>query len=209
MKSRAELRLKAEGVAITRGGRSILSDLSFHVCAGDALVVTGPNGSGKSSLLRAVAGLIAPAAGRIYLEGGALSGAVHLVGHNNALKAQLSVLENALFWARWQGGAEVASASDVDAETRAEDALAAVGLLRLADTPGAYLSQGQRRRLALARLVASPRPVWLLDEPVAGLDAASRDLFAASMARHLDGGGLIMAATHEPLGLDRPREMSL
>ena len=207
MKSRADLWLKAEGVAITRGGRPVLSDLSFHVCAGEALVVTGPNGSGKSSLLRAVAGLIAPAAGRIYLEGGALRDAVHLVGHNNALKAQLSVLENALFWARWQGGAD--SDGEADAETRAENALEAVGLLGLADTPGAYLSQGQRRRLALARLVASPRPVWLLDEPVAGLDAASRDLFAASMARHLGGGGLIMAATHDPLGLNRPRELSL
>lgn len=210
MNSRAGLCLKVDGVAITRGGRQVLSGLSFVVRAGEALVVTGPNGSGKSSLLRAVAGLLAPSAGSISLEGADLPAAVHLIGHQNAMKAQMSVLRNALFWAAWQDCMSHAdSDGDDDAETRAESALEAVGLLALADSPAAYLSQGQRRRLALARLVASPRPVWLLDEPVAGLDAASRALFAAMMAQHLAGGGLILASTHEPLGLEAPRELAL
>ena len=180
----------------------MLSDLSFCVNAGEALLVTGRNGSGKSTLLRTVAGLIAPAQGRIGLAGGQLPDDLHLVGHLNALKPQTTVYENALFFARWQGGAEGAAA-------RAEAALVQVGLAVFADGPAAYLSQGQRRRLALARLLAAPRVVWLLDEPVAGLDAASRATFATAMGEHLAGGGLILASTHEPLGLAAPRELAL
>ena len=180
----------------------MLSDLSFAVAEGEALVVTGPNGSGKSTLLRALAGLIAPESGQISFSGGLTRGAVHLVAHRNAIKAATSVYENALFFARWQGGA-------ADAATRAEAALARVGLDGEADAPAAFLSQGQGRRLALARLIASPRPVWLLDEPVAGLDTASRAMFAGAMAEHCDSGGLIVATTHEPLGLADPRELAL
>lgn len=180
----------------------VLSDLSFRLAAGEALVVTGRNGSGKSTLLRTVAGLIAPAAGQIQLSGGQLPDDLHLVGHLNALKPQTSVYENALFFARWQGGEEGAA-------ERADAALARVGLAVFADGPAAYLSQGQRRRLALARLLAAPRALWLLDEPVAGLDAASRATFAAAMGEHLADGGLILASTHESLGLDAARELPL
>jgi len=187
---------------VRRGGREVLKDVSFLVGEGDALLVTGPNGSGKSTLLRTLAGLIAPAAGRIAFAGGTLMQESHLVGHLNAIKGGLSVFDNALFFARWQGVGE-------NAPERAEEALARVGLAAFADGPAAFLSQGQRRRLALARLIASPRALWLLDEPVAGLDAASRDMFAGAMAEHRAAGGLIVATTHEPLGLDAPAELAL
>lgn len=202
MKSPSDIAVVGEGIGVRRGGRMVLTDLSFSVAGGEALVVTGPNGSGKSTLLRAVAGLIATETGTISFVGGLDRGAVHLVAHRNAIKQQTTVYENALFFARWQGGAG-------DAEARAEAALVQVGLEREADAPAAFLSQGQGRRLALARLLAAPRPVWLLDEPVAGLDAASRGMFASAMGEHLEGGGLILVSTHEPLGLSAPRELAL
>lgn len=202
MNSWDETRLECENLTVRRGGRVVLADLSFHIAAGEALVVTGHNGSGKSTLLRTVAGLIAPLQGNVRLSGRTIPDDVHLVGHLNALKSHTSVFENALFFARWQGGGEGAA-------ERAEAALAQVGLAAFADGPAAFLSQGQRRRLALARLIASPRVLWLLDEPVAGLDTASRTMFAAAMGGHLAAGGLILAATHEPLGLAAARELSL
>lgn len=201
MISRGGVSLICEHLSVRRGGRDVLTDVSFQVGAGGALLVTGPNGSGKSTLLRALAGLIAPAAGRVHLTGASLMHESHLVGHLNALKGQMSVYDNALFFARWQGGG--------DAEARVEAALERVGLAAHADGPAEFLSQGQRRRLALARLIASPRALWLLDEPVAGLDQASRGMFAAAMADHRASGGLIVASTHEPLGLEAPDELAL
>ena len=197
------IRLEVSGLTVDRGERRVLDGLSLSVEAGEALVVTGRNGAGKSTLLRAVAGLTAIAAGTIALTGwdGPSAAAMHLVGHSDAVKPQLTVAANAAFWSRWHGG-------EGDDET-VEAALEAVGLLPLLDTPAAFLSQGQRRRLALARVVAAPRPLWLLDEPTAGLDAASRAAFASLMEGHLAGGGLILAATHEPLGLPGARTLEL
>ncbi|HLZ84355.1 MAG TPA: heme ABC exporter ATP-binding protein CcmA, partial [Caulobacteraceae bacterium] len=161
------------------------------------VALTGANGAGKTSLLRAVAGFIRPAAGRIAFDGaaGALPAddarraGCHLVGHQDGLKPARRARDELLFQARWHGG------TGPDAMAAAER----LGLTRLLGLEVRVLSAGQRRRLALARLIASPRPLWLLDEPLAPLDAASRTLFGTVMAEHLAGGGLIVAAVHDPL----------
>lgn len=174
----------------------MFSGLDFAASSGEVLAVTGPNGSGKTSLLRLIAGLLSPAEGRIALEGGegelTLPEQAHYLGHRDAFKPALSVTENLLFWRDFLGG-EVFEAGA---------SLKAVALDHAAHLPAAYLSAGQRRRLSLARLLAVRRPVWLLDEPTAALDAAGQELFAGLMRDHLARGGLIVAATHTPLGIE-------
>ena len=196
--------LSGEAVSCIRGERKVFSNLSFSVATGEALAVVGPNGSGKSSLLRLIAGLIATASGTITLTGAddnlTLAERAHLVGHRDAIKPSLTVLENAAFWSDFLGGD--GSRSDPAA------ALAAVGLSHLGHLPTAFLSAGQRRRLAIARLVAVKRPLWLLDEPTTALDAAGQATIAALMTDHLRDGGLIVAATHQPLGI-AARELRL
>jgi heme exporter protein A len=189
------LRLIARDLACIRGGRIIFEDLSFTAASGEALVVTGPNGAGKSSLLRQIAGLVDIAGGTLALEGGApdttLPEQAHYIGHLDALKSAMSVADTASFWSDFLGG----TASGIDAAFEIFD------LAALADLPVAYLSAGQRRRLALARLLIAPRPLWLLDEPSVALDAASFSRLVAAMEHHLVGGGIIVAATHQDLGL--------
>ncbi|MEM6762234.1 MAG: heme ABC exporter ATP-binding protein CcmA [Pseudomonadota bacterium] len=202
MNSHESVHITGHDVGIQRGGRKVLENVEFQIGPGDVLLVTGRNGAGKSTLLRAVAGLLAIETGKIEFLGAEPALALHLVGHQNAIKPRQTLFENALFWARWQGHGD---ASD----ERAEAALEAVGLWPLLDTPAEFLSQGQRRRLALSRLLASPRPVWLLDEPTAGLDDASRRTFATLMTQHTAAGGLIMAATHDALDVERPRRLEL
>jgi len=192
--------LRVEDLALQRGERVLFRRLSLRIAAGEAVALTGSNGAGKTSLLRAVAGFIRPVVGRIAFEGAAgdLPGedarraGCHLVGHQDGLKPGRKARDELLFQARWHGGT-------------AAGALAAaerLGLTRLLGLEVRVLSAGQRRRLALARLIASPRPLWLLDEPLAPLDAAGRILLGAVMAEHLAGGGLILAAVHDPLPLD-------
>ena len=199
---RRPTRLLATELACVRGGRRVFAGLSFALGAGEALLVGGPNGAGKSSLLRAVAGLVRIEAGRLDLENGdgdaTLGEQAHYLGHQDALKPSLTVAENLDFWARYlDGGAAIAAALD------------AVGLGSIASLPAAYLSAGQRRRLSIARLIAVERPLWLLDEPTSALDAAAQTMLAGLMRSHLAAGGMILAATHGPIGLDGAKELRL
>ncbi|MET4801754.1 heme exporter protein A [Bradyrhizobium sp. LB11.1] len=191
-----KMQLSGRGVICVRGGREVFSGLDFEAVTGEAVAVVGHNGSGKTSLLRLIAGLLIPAGGTIALDGGdaelTLPEQCHYLGHRDALKPALSVAENLSFWADFLGGGRCDAA----------ECLAAVGLDHAADLPAAYLSAGQRRRLSLARLLTVRRPVWLLDEPTTALDAAGQDMFGGLMRDHLARGGLIIAATHAPLGID-------
>jgi heme exporter protein A len=188
-------RLIGRGLACIRGGREVFSGLDFAAESGRALVLTGRNGAGKTTLLRMIAGLLESAAGDIAIEGGEAEASVaeqaHYLGHRDALKPALTVTENLHFWGEFLGERPVAI----------DGALDAVGLAGLAHLPAGYLSAGQRRRLSIARLVAVRRPLWLLDEPTAALDSASQDRLTELMQAHLASGGLIVAATHGPLGL--------
>lgn len=191
------LRLSAREIALERGGRRLFAGLSLGVEAGEALVVIGPNGAGKSSLLRAIAGFVPLAEGSLVLQGGdaevSLGEHAHFVGHADALKGALTAGENLSFWAGFLGG-----------DPRRPGWLAALsrlGLAHVADFPVRALSAGQRRRVALARLLVARRPLWLLDEPTTALDAAAQGLFSGVMREHLESGGLIVAATHTPLAL--------
>ena len=189
------LRLSATGLGCVRGFRSVFNGLNLQLDAGEALALTGPNGAGKSSLLRLLAGLLRPSAGRAMLDGDSddrsMPERVHYLGHLDAFKPALSVRENIEFWIHYLGGDRDAAA-----------ALAAVGLDSLRALPAGYLSAGQRRRLSLARLVAVSRPLWLLDEPASVLDSAGQQILAELMRGHLAGGGMIVAATHGPLGIE-------
>ena len=202
------MRLSASALACVRGGRQVFAGLDFAVAAGEALVITGPNGAGKSSLLRLIAGLVRLEDGRLVLEGGdpelSIGEQAHYLGHQDALKPSLTVAENLSFWTGFLGGR--ADGGHVEA---VRSAIASVGLDRLADVPASYLSAGQRRRLSIARLLAVGRPLWLLDEPTSALDAAAQVMLSRLMRDHLDAGGLILAATHGPLGLDGASELRL
>jgi len=196
------MHLRAENLACQRGGREVFAGLNFAIGGGEALLVTGRNGAGKSSLLRLIAGLVRQSAGKLELEGGEADAPIgeqaHYLGHLDAMKPSLTVAENLRFWIDFFGGGKPAAAG-----------LEAVGLAPLADLPAAYLSAGQKRRLSIARLVAVARPLWLLDEPTSALDAVSRTRLAELMRAHLAGGGLIVAAAHGPIGLERARELKL
>jgi heme exporter protein A len=197
--------LVVDSLTVKRGERIILSHLSLTVERGEALLLTGPNGAGKTTLLRVIAGLLSAAGGSIRLEGtdgdpGLGAGEhCHFVGHLNGIKPALTVAENAEFWAAYLGGAPTAAAT----------ALASFRLADLAPVRAGYLSAGQKRRLALARLLLAPRPVWLLDEPAVSLDAASRTLLAGIVNSHVGSGGIVIAATHQPLGFAPARELRL
>jgi heme exporter protein A len=176
--------------------------LEFSVASGEALLVTGRNGAGKSSLLRMIAGLIRIAGGTLSLAGGDdernIGEQAHYLGHSDALKPSLTVAENLAFWIAWLGGSG-----------NPMQALATVGLDTLAALPSAYLSAGQKRRLSIARLVAVERPLWLLDEPTSALDTASQAMLLGLMRAQVARGGIVVAATHLPLGLDEARELKL
>ena len=189
------LHLLVSDLGCSRGERHLFAGLSFTVASGDALVITGPNGSGKTTLLRIIAGFAPPETGAIALDGlgdeTTLPQALHFVGHRDGLKGALTVRENLALAPALLGRSGIPVA----------DAAERLDLTRLLDLPVSVLSAGQRRRTALARLLAAARPLWLLDEPTAALDARSQELVAALLESHVRGGGMVIAATHLPLGI--------
>jgi heme exporter protein A len=195
------MRLLAEDLSSIRGGRILFQGLSFATGAGEALTVTGPNGSGKTTLLRLIAGLLSPTAGRIALAGSEepVNEAVHFVGYQDALKGALTVGENLTFYRNLFG-------SGGDA---VDEALGRMGIGTLAMLPAQVLSAGQRRRAALARLLVSHRPIWLLDEPGNALDVGGQSLLVRLMHEHRERGGIVIVATHVRLDLPGGREISL
>jgi heme exporter protein A len=197
--------IHAAGLAVSRGGRMVLRDVSFSLKAGEALLLKGPNGAGKSTLLRAVAGLLPLESGQILRNGVNISddpdghrAGLMYVGHGLGLKASLTARENLAFWRAAMGGS-----GDVAA------ALTAFGLLPVADMAVGRLSAGQQRRVSLARLLLAEAPLWLLDEPTVTLDAAACEQLTVLMNRHCAKGGMIMAATHQDLALEKARTLHL
>jgi heme exporter protein A len=193
--------ISATNLTCQRGGRVVFRALGLSVAAGQALALEGANGAGKSSLLRMLAGFITPAAGSIVIRAGAAeigegedrARQIGWLGHLDAAKPQMTVHETLVFFARFYGVA----ASDAAIVT----VLESVGLAPLADLPCQYLSAGQKKRLALARLQLCARPIWLMDEPLAALDTAGKAVAANLIAAHCATGGLAVIATHEPLGI--------
>lgn len=199
-------RFEGQALACRRGGRVVFAELDFALEAGQALLVTGPNGSGKSSLLRVMAGLIRPAAGRMLFDGQAVEeepesfrAALHYLGHQEGIKPALTVTEHLTAWAGLRGAAR----------PNLEPALRAFDLQALSATPARLLSAGQRRRLGLARLLASEAALWLLDEPSVGLDTASQERLVAVLAAHRAGGGMVAVSTHVSLALDGATNLAL
>ena len=200
------MKLQIENLGVKRGEEMILSALNIVVSGGQALIVRGANGAGKSTLLRAIAGLLPHESGRVVLEnadpefaGATVPELCHYLGGDNAMKSAMSVAENLEFWQQFSGQPHL----DIDV------ALDMVGLDGLQSVPFGHLSTGQRRRIGIARLLVSYRPIWILDEPVSGLDAASEEQFSDLMKVHLEDGGLIVAATHVPLGLNDAKVLTL
>ncbi|WP_117194949.1 heme ABC exporter ATP-binding protein CcmA [Rhizobium terrae] len=203
------MRLTAENLSARRGEDLIFQDVSFDLSAGGALVLTGRNGSGKSTLLRVVAGLLRPETGRVtWHSDTAESGmhaaeACHYLGHRNAMKVELTVAENLSFWKDFLGdfaggrGISIGEAAD------------AVGLGGITHLPFGYLSAGQQRRMAFAKLLVAHRPVWILDEPTAALDVSAEGVFTTLIKTHLADGGIMLAATHQPLGLENAKELRM
>lgn len=182
--------LRLEKIACLRGGRLLFEGLDLDLRAGEAAIVTGPNGIGKSSLIRIAAGLLLPRAGTVAAARAALA------DERAALDEKAPLTSALRFWAKLDGGDE-------------EAGMAAMGLMKLTSVPVRMLSTGQKKRAALARVVASSAPLWLLDEPANGLDAEGQERLEAAMAAHRAGGGAILVATHQPLGLDGARTVAL
>lgn len=192
----APARLAATGLACRRGGRLLFAGIAFDLSPGQALRVTGPNGAGKSSLIRVLAGLLSPYAGSVEI-----AGTRALMNESLAMDEDRSLADALGFWA--------AMDATGDSDARIGAALDDVGLADLAEVPVRLLSTGQRRRAALARVVASRAAVWLLDEPANGLDLKSVDRLAALIARHRAVGGIAVVATHQPIDLPDAAELTI
>lgn len=201
------LRLSVEGLSVQRAGRRIIDNIGFKLAEGEALVVCGRNGAGKSTFLRALAGLLPTTQGVISLNRGVLDVELaqntHYLAHADGMKLALSVEENLNFWANYLAGSSLSRSQSIP------QALSIVGLTHALRAPFGALSAGQKRRAALARLLVVYRPLWLLDEPMTALDQASRARFAQAMRAHCAEGGIIVVATHEPLGFETTRELAL
>ncbi len=201
--------LIGEDLACRRGGRLVFAGLSFRLPPGGALVLTGANGSGKSSLLRLVAGLLMPAAGCLWWGAARVADDIashharlHYVGHLDALKPAMTPRESLAFWAALRGARRSHTAA-------ISEALAAFDIEAIADWPCRWLSAGQRRRVALARVLAAPAPLWLLDEPATALDTGSQARLEQAITAHRNAGGMVMIATHSPIALDTAATLTL
>lgn len=203
------MHLIGENLNVSRGARTVIRDVSFNVAAGESLLLTGPNGSGKTTLIRTIAGFLTPEAGSVRLDGGDseldLGQQCHYVGHLTGTKSSLTAAANLAFWADYLGDRSPASSTSA----RVVEALERFGLEPLSDIPAGFLSAGQRRRLGLARVLLTKRPVWLLDEPTVSLDAASTTLLAEMVTAHVANGGILVAATHLPLGIEGAKYLRL
>jgi len=193
------LTFSGQDLSCIRGERVVFQNLSFSISSGDALILRGPNGSGKSTLLRLAAGLLKPAIGSLSWQGDEAASddyhdKIHYVGHLDAVKAAFTVQENLAFWCAFEGSPTV--------EADCAAALDRLGLSHIADVPGRYLSAGQRRRLNIARIAATAKPLWLLDEPSVSLDDASVARLVDLIADHRRSGGMVMVATHIDLALE-------
>ena len=203
------MHLTAENLGVRRGEDFIFMNISFKLSDGEALVLTGRNGSGKSTLLRTVAGLLRPERGQVKIAGEGIeaemrpSEACHYLGHRNAMKTELTVSENLRFWKDFLGDFHGAAGVAID------EAAESVGLAGITHLPFGYLSAGQQRRFAMAKLLVAWRPVWILDEPTAALDRAADDMFTDLVKGHLAKGGIVLAATHQPLGLEKAQELQM
>ncbi|WP_448203601.1 heme ABC exporter ATP-binding protein CcmA [Azospirillum sp. sgz302134] len=191
-----------------RGDRLVFTGLDFRIAPGEALVLLGPNGSGKSSLLRLMAGLLKPLRGELSWDGVPVPedpdghrAKIHYVGHLDAVKPVLSAVENLTFWATLGGVA--------DPRASALAALNRLGVPHIANVPGRYLSAGQKRRLNLARIIAAPATLWLLDEPTVALDRAAIALFEEMIAEHRAGGGMVAVSTHVDIAMPGAGELHL
>ncbi|WP_299440023.1 heme ABC exporter ATP-binding protein CcmA [uncultured Rhodospira sp.] len=206
-------RFSGQGLVCIRGERIVFAQLDFALAPGEALLLLGPNGSGKSSLLRLMAGLLRPAAGALAWNDGPVRAdpeghhaRVRYVGHTDTIKPVLTARENLAFWAK-VCAADGETRADLDA--RVDAALGRLDLTRLADVPGRMLSAGQKRRLNLARLLAAPAPLWLMDEPTTALDKGSVATLEGIMAEHRAGGGMIALSTHLDVNLPAARVLNL
>lgn len=195
------MHLIVENLACVRGGRILFADLSFRLISGESLRLQGPNGSGKTSLLRILAGFLEPRSGTVRVGGVEndpdIGELCHYVGHLNGVKSAHTVAENLEFWCSYLQGTEI------------NTALARFALEDLRDIPAGLLSAGQRRRLGLARLLVADRPIWFLDEPTVSLDTGSCSIFAELVEAHIGAGGMVIAATHVPLGVDFQKTITL
>ena len=200
-------KLTVDGLTVERGGRTVLSDLSFSCAAGQALIIRGANGSGKSTLLRALATLLEIKAGSVLLDGLELEEPderaehIHYLGHLDGIKTALTVEENLAIWHAYYGGAP--------ANPDLSPALRAFDLARLRDLPAQYLSAGQKKRLALSRLLVVPRPLWCLDEPSVSLDQHNKGLLSDLINQHTAVGGIAIITSHEDLPLAHALELRI
>ena len=203
------MQIIASDLSVRRGDDFLFMNVSLNLTAGDALVLKGPNGAGKSTLLRTIAGLIRPEHGTIILqcdeleEGTTVAEACHYLGHKNAMKSELTVAENLSFWKKFLGNFQSKRSLAI------EEAAQRLGLSTILHLPFGYLSAGQQRRMAMAKLLCAYRPIWILDEPTSALDVKADALFVSLLNEHLDNGGMVIAATHQPLPLNNAKVLQL